>query len=184
MELAVVAKKFVVVAFAAVKFWSVVEPITSRSPAELNVEVAVPPKYAVPKLEKRVVEAFKNCWSAVHMFPCARLSVAVRVPPRVAGVPPIVRVELESERAIVLADRRLVPIVVVETSLPVLSVPKRELVREVKYVLPVLVKLVVLAPPFIERRPEVIVEEALERKPLVNVARPEAASVPTLAACE
>ena len=62
VEDAVVAKKEVVVAcvpvaFINVKFWSVEEPTIRRSPAELKVEVAVPPKYAVPVLEKRVVEA-------------------------------------------------------------------------------------------------------------------------------
>jgi hypothetical protein len=41
---AVVVKREVVVALSAVKFWSVVEPATKRSPLELNVEVAVPPK--------------------------------------------------------------------------------------------------------------------------------------------
>ena len=47
----------VVVASFPVKFCKVVEPTTRRSPEELMVEVAVPPKYAVPKFEKRVVEA-------------------------------------------------------------------------------------------------------------------------------
>ena len=41
-KLVVVA--FVPVAFAKVKFWSVVEPATYRSPAELIVVVAVAPK--------------------------------------------------------------------------------------------------------------------------------------------
>src|SRR3989344_8137033 len=55
--------------------------------------------------------------------------------------------------------------------------------------------LVVLAPPDIVKSPEVIVEEAVERNPAKverpetprveeSVAAPEAASVPTLAACE
>ena len=39
------------------------------------------------------------------------------------------------------------------------------------------VRAVVLAPPFMEKRPLVIVEEALDRKP-ANVERPETASVP------
>src|SRR3989338_5325418 len=38
--------------------------------------------------------------------------------------------------------------------------------------------LVVEAPPFIENNPDVMVEEALERKPFVNVARPVCVSVP------
>ena len=60
------------------------------------------------------------------------MSVAVRVPPRVAGVPPMVRVEFVSERAIVFAERRLTPIVEVETTLPVLSVLRSALVRLVR----------------------------------------------------
>jgi hypothetical protein len=40
----------VVVAFRAVKFWSVVEPTTRRSPAPLKVEVAVAPNAALKAL--------------------------------------------------------------------------------------------------------------------------------------
>ena len=50
----------VVVDFSPVKFWRVVEPTTKRSPVELMVVVAVPPKYAVSKTEKRVDEAWMN----------------------------------------------------------------------------------------------------------------------------
>lgn len=50
--LAVVEKRFVVVAFARV-----VLPATTRLPAESIVVVAVPPKYAVPCTERRVEEA-------------------------------------------------------------------------------------------------------------------------------
>ena len=64
-----------------------------------------------------------------------------------------------------------------------------------KYAVPETVRLVVLAPPFIEKRPLVMVEEGVERKPAKverpetprveeSVAAPEAASVPTLAARE
>jgi hypothetical protein len=35
------------------------------------------------------------------VFACPKLRVAVSVPPREAGVPPIVRVEFESDRAMV-----------------------------------------------------------------------------------
>lgn len=129
MEKRFVVVALVVVEFVAVKFWRVVDPATDRFPAESNVEVAVPPKYAVPTLERMVVEALENFWRAVHVLGLARLRVAVRMPPSVAGVPPIVRVEFESERAIVLAERRLVPIVVVATTLPLLSVPRRDEVR-------------------------------------------------------
>src|SRR3989344_3977915 len=47
-----------------------------------------------------------------------------------------------------------------------------------KYPVPLAVMLVVEAPPFIENNPDVMVEEALERKPFVNVARPVCVSVP------
>lgn len=47
-----------------------------------------------------------------------------------------------------------------------------------KYPMPLAVKLVVDAPPFIEKSPEVIVEEARERKPFVNVVRPVTESAP------
>ena len=61
--------------------------------------------------------------------------------------------------------------------------------------MPLAVKFVVLAPPFMENKPLVMVEEALERKPLVKVARPVcvsveltvrvfAVSVPSVADCE
>ena len=41
----------------------------------------------------------------------------------------------------------------------------------------VAVIIVVEAPPFIEKRPEVIVDDAFDRKPFVNVARPVRFSV-------
>src|SRR3989338_5091769 len=44
--------------------------------------------------------------------------------------------------------------------------------------MPEAVKLVVEAPPFMLNSPLVIVEEALERKPFLNVARPVCVSVP------
>mgnify|MGYP003394462187 CR=1 FL=1 len=44
--------------------------------------------------------------------------------------------------------------------------------------IPLAVMLVVEAPPFIENKPEVIVDDAFERKPFVNVARPVCKSVP------
>ncbi len=56
--------KFVVVPLRPEKFWSVVEPTTRRSPTELKVEVAVPPKAAVAYTLNCEVEALANCWSA------------------------------------------------------------------------------------------------------------------------
>ena len=47
-----------------------------------------------------------------------------------------------------------------------------------KYPVPLAVMLVVLAPPDIVNSPDVIVEEAFERNPLVNVARPVCVRVP------
>ena len=65
-------KIFVVVAFARVVF-----PATTRFPAESIVVVALPPKYAVPVLEKRVEDAFENLWRAVQMLAFPMLSAAV-----------------------------------------------------------------------------------------------------------
>src|SRR3989344_749316 len=74
------------------------------------------------------------------------------VPPRDTEPPPvrspaelIVTDELASCAFVIVPERRLAPMEVVATTLPVLSVPKSELVSEVRYVLPVLVKSVVLA---------------------------------------
>src|SRR3989338_7009660 len=53
-----------------------------------------------------------------------------------------------------------------------------------KYPIPLAVKFVVDAPPFIEKSPLVMVEEALERKPLVKVVKPLMPSVPRVAICE
>src|SRR3989338_1466267 len=48
--------------------------------------------------------------------------------------------------------------------------------------MPLAVKFVVLAPPFMENNPAVIVDDALEMKPLVKVASPVCDSVPAIAA--
>ena len=59
-----------------------------------------------------------------------------------------------------------------------------------KYPVPLAVRLVVDAPPFMEKSPAVIVEEALERNPLPKVARsdwenaPATESVPKVAVWE
>src|SRR3989344_3816506 len=73
------------VAFTNVKFWRVEEPVvrrfesverpfvavsvpaTERLPALSNVEVAEPPKYAVSKTEKRVVEAWMKELAVVEV---------------------------------------------------------------------------------------------------------------------
>ena len=79
---AVVEKRFVVVAFARVVFPVTPRvPATERFPEESIVVVALPPKYAVPKFEKRVEEAFANLWRAVQMlaFPILRAAVTAAV---------------------------------------------------------------------------------------------------------
>lgn len=48
-----------------------------NAPALENDEVAVPPKYAVPVLEKRVDEAFAKDCKAVQMLALPRLRAAV-----------------------------------------------------------------------------------------------------------
>lgn len=80
----------------------------------------------------------------------------------VAPVPPLATgraVVSESEPNDAVVAKRLV----------VVAVPK--------YPVPLAVKFVVDAPPFIEKSPLVIVEEELERKPFVKVARPVEVSV-------
>ena len=53
-----------------------------------------------------------------------------------------------------------------------------------KYPIPLAVMFVVDAPPDIVKRPLVIVEEALERKPFMKVVRPLALKTPKVAVCE
>ena len=52
-----------------------------RAPALENDDVALPPKYAVPKLENKDEEAFANLWRAVQMlaFPMLRAAVTAAV---------------------------------------------------------------------------------------------------------
>ena len=88
---AVVEKRFVVVAFESVVLPVTPRvPATERLPAESKVEVAVPPKYAVPKLEKLVVEApAEKSWRAVQVLADARSwELGVRQFPSTAKHPP------------------------------------------------------------------------------------------------
>lgn len=78
---ALMAAKVVVVAFEvvellAVKFCSVVEPATNRSPLELMVVVAVPPAKNLVKTESSDDEAFENEERPVKVW----VPVTVRVP--------------------------------------------------------------------------------------------------------
>jgi hypothetical protein len=55
-----------------------VRPASESCPALLKVDVAVPPKYAVPVFEKSVDDAFENVCSAVHVLALLRLRETVR----------------------------------------------------------------------------------------------------------
>ena len=60
------------------------------TPVESKVDVAVPPKYAVPKLENKVEEAFENDCRAVHEFAFAVLRESVpATPPTSAPIVPL-----------------------------------------------------------------------------------------------
>src|SRR3989344_4246643 len=88
VEDAVVEKRFVVVAFASVVLPVTPNvPATARLPEESIVVVALPQKYAVPKLEKRVEDAEpKNFWSPVHVLEVVATSLPVLSVPRSAFV--------------------------------------------------------------------------------------------------
>ena len=78
-----------VVDVAAFVVVTVSVPARVRAPAELNVEVAEPPKYAVSKTESLVEDACPNVARPV----CVEAPVTARVPPRtVAPVPTMVSV--------------------------------------------------------------------------------------------
>ena len=86
----VVEVALVVVAFRAVKFWRVVEPVAVIFWTLKFVLVAlVLVELMDDKPPVKVVEA-------VQRLALARLRVAVRVPPRDTGEPPRVRLEFES----------------------------------------------------------------------------------------
>ena len=66
---AVVEKRLVVVALASVVLPVTPSvPATERLPAESNVLVAVPPKYAVPNTERSDVDALENEERPVNVF--------------------------------------------------------------------------------------------------------------------
>ena len=83
------------VAFVKVKFWSVVEPTTRRSPEELMVEVLVPPILswlAVSCPEKREVEVAFVVVDWFAMKPAVKVEEAVERKP--CRNPKVVEVEL------------------------------------------------------------------------------------------
>ena len=106
----------------------------------------------------------------------------VSVPPRETLPPPVrspaelmVTDELASCAFVIVPESRLAPMEVVATTFPVESVPSKELVSEVRYVLPVLVKSVVEA--WVKK-----VEEAMREKGevLFNQSAVEVAFTTTL----
>jgi hypothetical protein len=86
-------------------FWS-----TARSE-----EAVSPVNQVLPELEKRVVEAFANCWSAEKEFADARLRLSEVEPPSATAPPP----ERPAPAETVSAEFAswLLPIVEVETKL-------------------------------------------------------------------
>jgi hypothetical protein len=81
-------------------------PASERTPAVLKDEVADAPKNAGPYAEKRLVEAFENCCSAVQVLAWPRLRPMVRaVPP--LYVPLNVRVPSVAERLARLEPRAM-----------------------------------------------------------------------------
>ena len=124
-------------------------------PEMVRFVVEAVPKYPVPETESAVEEAYANCDveeakrpvrnqagvvvefvlvpKVVSTFQSHGL-VSVTVPPSATSPPPVS--PLPAEIVTEDAERRFVPIVVVETTFPVLSVARSALVSEVKYVLP------------------------------------------------
>ena len=91
-----------------------------RAPAESKVLVAVPPKYAVPVLEKRVEEALRNDWRAVQLLALPMLRESEE------AVPPICEPSVpELERDAPMASEE----VAVEYTTP--ELPARRPEREV-----------------------------------------------------
>src|SRR3989338_6483674 len=124
-------------------------------------------------VEKRfVVVAFENTLLPENVLLSAsnveEAAVTVMLSPRLNVVPFTVPREPVS---------KFVPILDVATTLPFWSVPRREEVSDVSHVEPELVKAVVLAPPFAEKSPEVIVDDAVEMNP-ANVLTPATLRVP------
>src|SRR3989344_5585976 len=119
-------------------------------PEMVRFVVEAVPKYPVPETESAVEEAYANC----------DVEEAKRPVRNQAGV---------------VVEFVLVPKVVVATTFPVESVPSKELVSEVRYVLPVLVKSVVEA--WVKK-----VEEAMREKGevLFNQSAVEVAFTTTL----
>ncbi len=193
VELAVVEKMLVEVALARVVFPVIPRvPATARLPEESIVVVALPPKYAGPNELKSVVDAAPSVVRPpltasvppTVTFPLVRNVPALvfRVPtpsPPVRYCDPTIPRFVEGE----VVPMPIFPLPCCTTNCEEPTVKPWPLATVVvplvfvncprpKYPVPLAVMLVVEAPPFMEKRPLVIVEEALERKPLIRVVRP------------
>src|SRR3989338_821545 len=163
-------------------------------PEMVRFVVEAVPKYPVPETESAVEEAYANCEVEEAKRPVRNQAgvvvefvlvpkvvstfqsqgrVRVTEPPSVTSPPPVS--PLPAEIVTLFAERRFVSMVVVATTFPVESVPSKELVSEVRYVLPVLVKSVVEA--WVKK-----VEEAMREKGevLFNQSAVEVAFTTTL----
>jgi len=171
VELAVVEKREVDVAFASVVFPVTPSvPATERLPAESIVVVALPLKYAIPTLEKMVDDAFANDCSAVQTFALPRLSVREVEPPREMVPPPERPVPAETVSEEFWSW--LLPMVVVDTKDVPLYERRVPCVNEVEFVPPdampsALPRVRVPIVPDCEKR---FVDDAMVEKKLVLVA--------------
>src|SRR3989344_3602246 len=133
-------------------------------PEMVRFVVEAVPNYPVPETESAVEEAYANCDVEEAKSPVRNQAgvvvefvlvpkvvstfqsqgrVRVTEPPSATEPPPVrpepaftVTDELASCAFVIVPESRLAPMEVVATTLPVLSVPKSELVSEVRYVLP------------------------------------------------
>src|SRR3989338_8299090 len=159
----------------------VIAPVRFPWRRPVRVEAPVPPFATVKSFVRlrvsihavvevnRVEVAFENALSPVHVLLFARsvVDATVMFAEPSNDIPLIVRA-VSNTVAFPAVKLAPVPVMFVPTS--VKGVPSHEE--------PEMVRAVVDAPPFMEKSPDVIVDEALERKPFVNVARPVCVSVP------
>src|SRR3989338_6302440 len=159
----------------------VIAPVPFPWRRPVRVEAPVPPFATVKSFVRlrvsihavvevnRVEVAFENALSPVHVLLFARsvVDATVMFAEPSNDIPLIVRA-VSNTVAFPAVKLAPVPVMFVPTS--VKGVPSHEE--------PEMVRAVVDAPPFMEKSPDVIVDEALERKPFVNVARPVCVSVP------
>src|SRR3989338_505153 len=106
--------------FASTPRPELARPASVSAPVELNDDVAVAPKYAVPKFEKLVDDALENICSAVQMFALPRLRETV---PLVVMVPP--------ERPVPAVMEVTVPLPPPEGVVVAMTVPSGETARNV-----------------------------------------------------